>query len=61
MCIGSFISGLILDWEWKRVARAYYEKKGLKTEKDDENELDVLKERARDDMDFPVEYVSNLF
>ncbi|KAK7451808.1 hypothetical protein VKT23_012487 [Stygiomarasmius scandens] len=56
MCIGSFLSGLILDWEWKRVARAYYEKKGLKTEKDDENELDILKERARDDMDFPVEY-----
>ncbi|THU81798.1 MFS general substrate transporter [Dendrothele bispora CBS 962.96] len=59
MCFGSGFSGLILDWEWKRVGRAYYAKKGLTTapEKNDgRSEMETLKAWARDDLDFPVEY-----
>jgi len=58
MTIGSLVSGRLLDWEWRNVSEAYRAKKA--SEKGGEAMAEVDIKKARDDPDFPIEYVRSL-
>ncbi|KAF5352266.1 hypothetical protein D9758_011923 [Tetrapyrgos nigripes] len=51
--IGSLLSGRLLDWEYRRVSKAYRLSKGKGGERENDVGLDL--KTAREDPDFPIE------
>jgi hypothetical protein len=59
MTIGSMISGKILDLEYRRVSKLYRMRRKERSQVQGVEEMDV--KAAREDPDFPIEYVSTTY